>query len=141
MKRLTSKKELKNILSQYYNVKQHEEFVEAVTPWVKKIGEKNGRSVYFYEDFLVFGFFSCGKNFTNIRFQKKPPKIFQKKPPKIKEINELKEKIKKQGGTYVPGSEGFFNNKRVQQFFTVVGNTPVTYWINEEGEIYGIEAV
>ena len=139
MKRITSKKELLNQLSQGFKIQTHEEFVESLTPWVEKMGEKNGRSVYFYEEFLVFGIFSCGKNFTNIRFQKKPSKI--KKPPKIKELKELKEKIEKTEGTYVPGSEGYFNNLKVQQFFTVVENTPVTYWINEEGEIYGIEAV
>jgi len=133
MKRITSKKELLNQLSQGFKIQTHEEFVESLTPWVEKMGEKNGRSVYCYEDSLFFGIFSCGKNFTNMKFQKKPPKL--------KELPELKEKIEKTEGTYVPGSEGFFNNKRVQQFFTVVENTPVTYWINEEGEIYGIEAV
>ena len=139
MERITNKKTLLNQMSYDFKIQTHEEFVEVINPWVKKIGEKNGRSVYFYEDFGHFGIFSCGKNFTNIRFQKKPTKI--KKPPKIKELKELKEKIEKTGGTYVPGSEGYFNNLYVQQFFTIVDNMPITYWINEEGEIYGIEAI
>ena len=140
MKRITSKKELLNHLSRDYKMQTHEEFVELLIPWVEKMGEKNeknGRSVYCYEDSLFFGIFSCNKNFTNMRFQKKPP-TKRNKPPKI---NELKEKIEKTGGTYVIGSKCYFNSKRVQQFFTIVDNIPVTYWVNEEGEIYGIEAV
>ena len=146
MQRITNKKEfLKAVFYEGYN--NFETLQEALlTHGFGKITQ-NGHTREGRETWLVVGTFyfceiSCNKNFTNIRFFKKPPKIrFLKKPPKIKELNEIKEKIEKTGGTYVPGSEGFFNNKRVQQFFTIVDNIPVTYWVNEEGEIYGIEAV
>ncbi len=133
MNRILSKKKLLNRLSQDYKIQTHEDLVEVLTPWVQKIGEKNGRFLFFYEDYMLFGVFSCGKNFTNIRFLKKPAKI--------KNLTEIKEKIRKNRGEYVPGSEGFFNNLYVQQFFTIIDNIPVTYWVNEKGEIYGIEAV
>ncbi len=141
LKRIETKKELLEIFMKGYNLEScygenHEYFIKVFTPWVKQIGiKKNGRKVYLYEDFGSYGVFTCNKKFTNIRVLKEVPRLTVAQEKKIKKT------LEKKPGTYIEGSELFTNNKRVQQFFKIVGNIPVTYWMNDKGEIYGIEAV
>lgn len=128
LKRIETKEEFFKIMKEAYILKNHEDFVEVLTPWVKQIKiEKNGRKVFLYEDFGSYGVFSCNKNFTNIRVQKEVPRLTAAQEKKIKKT------LGKKPGTYIEGTE--------QQFFKIVSNIPVTYWVNEKGEIYGIEAV
>lgn len=128
LKRIETKEEFFKIMKEAYILKNHEDFVEVLTPWVKQIKiEKNGRKVFLYEDFGSYGVFSCNKNFTNIRVQKEVPRLTAAQEKKIKKT------LGKKPGTYIEGTK--------QQFFKIVSNIPVTYWVNEKGEIYGIEAV
>ena len=48
-----------------------------------KTGEKKGRTTYIFLNEPFFVEFSCNKDFSNIRFKKKPPKL--KELPKLKE--------------------------------------------------------
>jgi len=131
LKKITSKQELKKRMVIYGN--RHKDFVSALKEYITKLGEKNGRIYYLFNNFWWFGIFSCKEDFRDIRFLTKTIKI----------TKTITEKITKESkGLYVYGSSHYRDDGKVtSQYVTIVKNAIITYWKDEDMKIYGIEAV